>query len=757
MSRRKLRPVSKTGGKSDVPLSTNAASDRIPPPQGFPRAAPTDADVRPKRDSANQWWLPALVLVAIGIAAYFNSFQGVFLFDDEPAIVFHSRIRQLWPPWPLLVEVPRPILYLSLALNHAAGGLNTWGYHAVNLCIHILAGLALFGIVRRMLNSGRLIGRYGGASTWLALAISAIWLVHPLQTESITYIIQRAESMMGMFFLVTLYCAIRAVESARPRLWSIAAVAACALGMGSKEVTVGAPIIVFLYDWVFLFPTIGQAFRQRWKLYAGLAATWVVLIAQFLHTNLAEVASQSNMVTSGELTPLNYFFTQSEVILHYLRLAIWPHPLILDYAWPIASPLSSVVPSVIVMVALVSLTVFALVRRMWVGFWGAWFFVILAPTSSIMPVADVAFEHRMYLPLAAIIVMAVIGGHNLANAPGGRLRISQTALAWMEAGVVVALVTVLGCTTALRNDDYRSLLAMWTETVARRPANPRAHLGLAAALISQGRTEEAMPHFEEAYRLKPDSPELYIAWGAALAGKGRYEEAIVRLTEAVRLGPGYVTARAGLGAALTAVGRYDDAAAQLAEAVRLQPDSAIPHEKLGIALYRQGKVDEAISHYMTALRLDPGFAEAHNVLGVALMNQRKLTEAAAQFGEAIRLDPRYAEAHNNLGNVLQAEGRADDALAQFSAAMRLSPGQADAHYNLGLMLLKKGDSGNALREFAEVVRLDPANAKAHNNMGFLLYQQGRAKEAIEHFREALRIDPALADARKNLQALESAR
>src|SRR5207245_150608 len=139
---------------------------------------------------------------------------------------------------------------------------------------------------------------------------------------------------------------------------------------------------------------------------------------------------------------------------HYLRLAIWPHPLILDYAWPIANPLSSVAPWMIVMVALVSLTAFALIRRMWVGFWAAWFFVILAPTSSIMPVADVAFEHRMYLPLAAIVVMAVLGGHDLASALGRRLRLPGTAVGWGEAGAVAVVVAVLGFTTARRNDDY---------------------------------------------------------------------------------------------------------------------------------------------------------------------------------------------------------------------------------------------------------------------------------------------------------------
>jgi hypothetical protein len=298
----------------------------------------------------------------------------------------------------------RPIVTLSLALSYALDGMNVRGFHIVNLAIHILAGLLLYGIVRRMLEGEKLSARYGGAASWLAAAAAGIWLVHPLQTESVTYIIQRAESLMGLFYLLTLYCCIRGFEARHAARWFLAAVIACAFGMGSKEVMVTAPVLVLLYDRIFVAPTFGQIFRQRWGLYAGLFATWLVLGAL-----LAAMRVEDQTVLVSDLTPWRYAITQFEVIVHYLRLSFWPHPLVLDYLWPLADNIPSVLPWAIVVLMLVAATVWALLRQAWAGFWGAWFFLVLAPTSTVVPIADAAFEHRMYLPLAAVAVLAVMG------------------------------------------------------------------------------------------------------------------------------------------------------------------------------------------------------------------------------------------------------------------------------------------------------------------------------------------------------------
>jgi hypothetical protein len=190
-------------------------------------------------------WLPVLVIVA-GLAVYANSFAGVFVFDDSVHILQNERIRDL-SALPKVLSGRRPVVDFTLAVNYALDELTVRGYHAVNLAIHIAAALILFGTVRRTLQRKMFLDRFSRSSSWLALVSALIWVVHPLQTQSVTYMIQRAESLMGLFYLLTLYCVIRGVESSRSTAWFTLAVCACAAGMGSKAVMVTAPVLVLLY------------------------------------------------------------------------------------------------------------------------------------------------------------------------------------------------------------------------------------------------------------------------------------------------------------------------------------------------------------------------------------------------------------------------------------------------------------------------------------------------------------------------------
>src|SRR6266478_10167003 len=236
MSRGTSRAREKRGKQLGGRLAANLGAGRA--------RAPEASVVQGGRASALAGRLISVGLIGAGVAVYYNSFAGVFLLDDHWRILDNLQIRQLWPPWHALAHNSRPLVQVSLAVNYALGGLNVWGYHAFNLAVHLLGGLVLFGIVRRMLQSERPRARYGASACWLALAVAAIWLVHPLQTESVTYLIQRAESLMGLFYLLTLYCGIRGVQSPRPGAWFLGAVVACGLGMGSKEVMVTAPIMM---------------------------------------------------------------------------------------------------------------------------------------------------------------------------------------------------------------------------------------------------------------------------------------------------------------------------------------------------------------------------------------------------------------------------------------------------------------------------------------------------------------------------------
>ncbi len=464
--------------------------------------------------------------------AYANSLPGAFVFDDLESIPENPSIRNierldsvLSPPHQSTVA-GRPVLNFSLAINYAVDGLRVQGYHIMNIGIHLLAALALFGILRRTLELPRLASRYGRASIPLAFAVSLLWGLHPIQTGSVTYIIQRAESMMGLFYLLTLYCTIRAAEGAQPLRWTLCAIGSCALGMGTKEAMASAPLVVMLYDRIYLSSTWRDVLRKRGILYAGLAATWIILLVTMI-----SAASRGGTVGFGMAVAWwQYAGTQFGVILHYLRLVFWPSPLILDYGWPIAEQASRIVLPAIPILGLLGLTVWALRRHATLGFLGAAFFLILAPTSSIVPIRDAAFEHRMYLPLAAIVTLLVLGAYALLTR-GGPLAAAQdpaaaagrpdpdisqagfpaaarSAVPRILVATAVIAIVFIGL-THLRNRDYRTEVSIWRDTIEKRPDNWRAHdvLGIAYARIEN--YQEAVESHTAALRLKPDSAITY--------------------------------------------------------------------------------------------------------------------------------------------------------------------------------------------------------------------------------------------------------
>ena len=656
------------------------------------------------------------LLLGATLTAYHNSFSTPFHFDDYGTIIGNPAIASLWPPQGTTLA-QRPLLHLSLAANYAVTGLRPWGYHLINLTIHSLAAVTVFAAVRRTLRLPVLQPRYGNAAEGLALAAALGWAVHPLQTQSVTYLVQRSESLMGLCYLLMFYCLIRAAARPAQTRWAALAVACCALGMASKPVMVTAPLIALCYDRIFLSTSWAQLRRQRRWLHLGLMATWVVLAAC-----LARGPSPAKPTAGAGLaiSPWAYAATQPGVILHYLKLALWPQPLCLDYGWPIARTTGAILPPTLAVGLVIAATLWALWRAPKVGFLGLWAFGILAPTSTAFPLADAAMEHRMYLPLLSVILLAVLGGHEVV----ARLPSSwQPLRRWCGPGLVIACAAALTMGTINRNATYRSALTMWSDVVANRPQNARGHLYLGNALDVSGRTEEAAAHFQEALRLRPD----------------------------------YAEAHVNLGNALMTMNRLEEAATHVEEALRIKPDFLHAHLSLGVVRLRQGRLEEAAEQLQEALRIDPDVALAHNNLGQVFFEQDRLEEAMAEYREAIRLDPRLAIAHLNSGRLLRRQGRDVEALGFLSEAVRLQPSDAAARYEYGLALAMQGVPDQALQHLTEAVRLQPGLPAAQYNLGVVLFHLRQWDLAERHIAQALQLDPGFIAARDSLEELRKRR
>ncbi len=553
--------------------------------------APTPASTNRSRLLS---WLAGIVLVLAALAVYANSLDAPFILDDIPAIERNPTIRQLGP---IALHPPadgsgvtgRPLVNLSLALNYAANGLDVRGYHAVNLALHLLTTLALWGVLRRTL---ALVTAWRDHVNTTAFGAALLWTVHPLLTESVICVIQRTEVFGALFILLTLYGFIRGATGS-PR-WLVASVLACFAGVFSKETVAVAPLLVLLYDRTFVAGTFRAAWIRRRGYYLALAATWLPLA--WLAWSAGARAGAAGF--GHGISAWEYLLTQCPALVLYLQLSFWPHPLVVDYGWPVVRNFGEVWWQGLVILALLAATIVALRRRPAVGFLGATFFLLLAPSSSFVPlVTQTIAEHRMYLPLAVVATAVALG-----------------LGAWLGRGALaasVALAAGLGAATVQRGTDYRSALALWTDTVAHCPANPRAQGNLGVAYLALGRWAEALVHCREQIRLDPqEDVNGHVGVGYALNCLGRPAEAIFYFEEALRRKPDDFAAHNNLGTTFAGLQRWPEAAREFEAALRAQPQNAALHLNLAVALVQLGRPREAAQHDEEALRLRPDFTEA---------------------------------------------------------------------------------------------------------------------------------------------------
>ncbi len=692
--------------------------------------------------------LAAAAIVAGALAAYRNSFSGPFIFDDILGIERNPSIRSLWPltgplnPKTDTTLTGRPFANLSFALSYRFGGLDVTGYHEANLLIHVLAGLALFGIVRRTLR------RAGPGSLVLAFVAALLWTVHPLQTESVTYVVQRVESLMGLLYFLTLYCFIRGAEresasGAASVCWFGLSWLACLLGMATKEVMVSAPVIVFLYDRTFIGGSFLESWRRRRGFHLCLAATWALVAWLALGTNGRNGTSGFGVGVKA----WDYYLTQFPAVVRYLELSLWPRPLLFDYGtqW-VAHPVS-VIPDAMIVVAGVAGTLWALRRRPAVGFLGAWFFSILAPTSLIPGNRQTMAEHRMYLALAPVIIAGTLALDRICLRLFPDLDRRRASRALLFCGLAAAVV--LAALTARRNLDFRTEQAIWEDTVAKNPDNAYPRNNLGNVYLKEHRLADAIAQYREVVRLQPDYAMGHNNLGTALLNQGKRAEALEQFDEALRLKSDYPDLHNNIGVALidTDVPR---AIAEFETLLRDQPDFAGAHFNLGNALARVGRLPEAVAQYKEALRLDPGIAQVYNNLGLALDALNRLDEAEEQFVAAVQVDPGFVEAYTNLGNALLKAGRPLEAIHEYQRALRLRPGYVDAHFNLANALLRTGSLSDAESEYREALRLRPNYAAARINLGDVLAREGQLDAAVSQFSEAVRLRPDDALAQNDL-------
>ncbi|MFT3784094.1 MAG: tetratricopeptide repeat protein [Nibricoccus sp.] len=512
----------------------------------------------PAEAGPSRWRLAAVLFILV-VAVFGNAVNGVFVFDDEPSIVNNSTIHGTAPgrwfsPPSNSTTVGRPLANATFAVNHLMSGVQPWSYHVVNILIHATAALTLFAVVRRIFRLSAWKGKFGSDESWLAFAAAALWAVHPLQAESVTYVVQRVESLAGLCCLLAVYCYLGSLDGKRPWIWQVGVVTACMVGAGVKETIVAAPLIVLVVDRTWIAGSFAESVRRRPWMYLGLASSWILL-----GLLVAGSANRSGTAGFGTASCWLYLLTQCRAVLLYLKLVIWPAPLIFDRGNALVSGVAEVWLEAVVIAAVGMVSVIAIAKRSSWGVAAFCFFALLAPSSSVVPVmTQTMAEHRMYLPLAAIVVACVL-----------------VVYRWFHrrAFLLFAAICLVWCgLTIRRNSDFSSNVRLWTDTVEKIPENWRARNNLALALSDSGRSREAIEHFKRILEHDPGSVEVRNNFANALVRVGRPSDALTQIDLALAAAPQIAELLDTRGVILLALGRREEAGQYFKTALKLKPE-----------------------------------------------------------------------------------------------------------------------------------------------------------------------------------------
>lgn len=651
-------------------------------------------------------------IILLGLLGYSKTFQAPFFFDDSTNIFWNPIIKELdnffFSTEAYRYNPRRFIGYLSFALNYKFGGHGPFGYHAVNLCIHIVNALLVYLLLALTARAPFFEIPPGGnqendkqRARLAAFFAGLLFVSHPLATQSVTYIVQRYTSLATMFYLLSLVCYIKArFILSRARLnvtagiFFILSLLAAVFGMKTKEIAFTLPFVLFLYEVSFFRGAVKKRFLFLLALLLILAVIplSVVNMGRPPGGLLAEIDAGTRIGTS--MPRWDYLMTQLRVIVTYIRLFFQPISQNLDYDYPLAHSLFS--PDVFASFLLIAgLTgagfyLYRLPRADFsflrlTGFGILWFFITLSVESSIIPIADVIFEHRTYLPsVGAFAAIASCCAFVFNRGASGR-----------EKGYLLALAVALLLTgaTFARNLVWQSEISLWEDVVRKSPGKARARNNLGIAYLAGDHVEKATREFEAALAIDPGNSEAYSNLAMAYSAKGQKQEALIFLERAVAADPENALALSNLGNLYEKSGELEKAKEKYLAAVGVKPDIFLARKNLGGLYLKLGELDAAVRELRRAVALNPDSAGAFYNLGIAFLQKENIAEAVSALRQAVLLQPDYSEAHNNLGVAYIREGDVAQALVHFRTAVSQDPGNATArnNFNQAQSLLQKQD------------------------------------------------------------------
>jgi tetratricopeptide (TPR) repeat protein len=706
------------------------------------------------------WMLSsALIFSVLTFVIYSNTFDSPFVFDDIAKIKDNPDIRLTDLSLQKILKAAfgnsssksRPVGNLTFALNYYFNRYNVNSYHAVNISIHILAGLFLYLFLKITLKLPGVQARYKHPEI-IAFFAAMIWLAHPIATQSVTYIVQRLNSLAALFFVLSFYLFVRgrlAEQTAKKWSWFSGAGLSWVLALGCKQNAATLPVIIFLYEWYFFQDLSPKWFKSSLKYIIAVAVIFTAVAFLYLGTDPLGKIDKLRDFSHGEFTLAQRALTQTRVVVYYLSLIFFPHPsrLNLDYDFPLSYSLFNPITtlfSLILIIGLIVLAFYLAKKERLISFCILWFFGNLLIESSIIPLA-IIFEYRTYLPSMLVCLVPVV------------LIYRYIRFDWLKIGLPIVLIAGLSVWTYQRNRVWENELTLWSDVVKKSPNKARPNHNLGMALANQGMLDKAIAQYQKALQADPKYYESNIIWGKTLENRGQIDAAGEQYLAALRIKPNSSVAHNNLGVVLYKKGQFSEAIDHFMLALQIRQSYEEAYFNLGMVLARQGKTDEAISRFYQTIRLNPDYAEAHSNLGSMYLNKGDADKAIFHSNEALRLNPKLIEPRNNIGIALMQQGKMAEAIRQFQRTLELKPDFIQAENNLKRALAIQKEFEEEISRLQELLKDNPENVELHFQLGNLYFRKGDQLQAMQQYKKAIQLNPKFVPALNNLALVSTAK
>lgn len=701
-------------------------------------------------------WLPILLIVFGVLIVYSNTWRSPFVLDDIHTIVEEDARRTLYFTVGRLFG-NRSLTILSFDLNYYFNGLNVSGYHVVNIGIHIISSIGVFWLAYwlsvKTYKTSVIQLRQVKISNHLFLAELAglFFAVHPIQTQAVTYIVQRLASLAAMFYILALWAYVKfrlSLDARSQKIWAGLSLVATIAAMHSKETAITLPIIILMIEIMFFAPSIKKT--KWWRLnldWRGLArripmlTPWLITILiipayslevrdlfwrvegepssmagdTFLEKiNIRKIANVSAETT--QISRKTYLLTQINVVRTYVRLVAWPKGQNIDHDYPLTLRMAdkaTIVSLLLHIGMMLTALIFWKKGRRIAALGMLFFYITLLPESSFIPIVDVMFEHRLYLPMVgAALVIGDLGQLCLEVAGFGKKR-----RAWAEVTVIGISVLIIGSLAGagyVRNRTWKDEISIWTDATQKSPNKARPHNNLAKGYLDRQMFDQAEELYKRELEIDPNSVSGHNNLGSIYGVKGKYEEAIVEIRQALDKNPSHDAAYNNLGNVLMLQGKLVEAEEAYEKSIALNTKDAGVYRNLGDVLAKQGKFQDAVGVYQQAVNMVPNQPLWHSKLGAALGALRRTKEAKSELEIAIKLNPQLANAYSNLGNVLADEGDYNGAAKAYVTYLQLAPNDTAVMNNLAKIFMRLENTDKAQQIWQAILKIDPNNVEARN-------------------------------------------